>query len=119
MSDGPKPIRPFAYTCPICGGAMRHGENERGPWFRCHIGHELSAADMDAGMIAMMDRALTGALRVLDERALLCAQFADAAARTENRALQARWLDLRDEVEMKAQVVSGLLDRGWPDPSGE
>ncbi|WP_338665193.1 hypothetical protein VQH23_08455 [Pararoseomonas sp. SCSIO 73927] len=117
MSDGAKPARPFAYTCPICGGAMQNGEDERGPWFQCHTGHEFSAGDMDERMTAMVDRALSGALRVLDERALLCAQFADAATRAEEPGLQARWLDLQEEVEMKAQVVSGLIDRGWPAPA--
>ena len=92
---------------------MRQGENQLGPWFLCHIGHEFSAADMDVRQMAAVDHALTFALRTLNERVLLCGQFADAAARAHNTYLQRHWLDLQLEVEMKARVVAGLIDRAW------
>ncbi|WP_338665966.1 hypothetical protein VQH23_12460 [Pararoseomonas sp. SCSIO 73927] len=72
MPDLVRPARPFAYTCPVCGGSMRNGEEELGPWFQCHVGHEFSAADMDVWTTAAMDTALSAALRALDERLLLC-----------------------------------------------
>lgn len=96
---------------------MRQEENQLGPWFLCHIGHEFSAADMDVRQMAAVNHALMAALRTLNERVLLCGQFADAAARAQNPVLRDQWLDLQLEVEMKARVISGLIERAWdPDP---
>ncbi|MBP0496533.1 hypothetical protein [Roseomonas indoligenes] len=74
---------------------------------------------MDVRTTNMVDAALATALRVLDERAALCADFAGMAAGDHDGGRQTYWQELQFEIEMKAKVVAGLINRGWPDPSGK
>lgn len=84
---------PAAFACPECNGTLwevREGDLAR---YRCRVGHAYSEESLVAENGLNLERALWTALRILEERAAMLRQLADAA--------RARGLDAIAQVHEK------------------
>src|SRR5262245_32272367 len=100
---------PVALSCPECGGAMRQESIGALSRYRCHIGHALSAEDMAAGQVEIVERSLEIALRALNENRTLCQPLASTAS-DDTEAL---WTDAHEEAERRLKAIQRILDEGW------
>ncbi len=111
---------PRTMICPDCGGALTETDLGTRPYYRCHIGHAYSPADMEAGQFREMERAQETAMRVMVERVALCHRFAQAAGDTGHAELAAEWAAAAAQAEARAAQMRELLGQGWlrPAPDG-
>src|SRR5262249_51649198 len=84
---------PVALSCHECGGAMRQETIGMLSQYRCHIGHALSAEDMAAAQVEIVERSLEIAVRALNENRVLCQQIASAA-----KGEPGLWADAHEEA---------------------
>jgi two-component system chemotaxis response regulator CheB len=106
------PERPYALTCPECGGTMRKIGNGTAAQFRCHIGHIFGAREMMPAQLELLEKALDVAQRALNERIELSRQMA-ANSRTAGRkhGLQ-YWERVRAEAEQQVDTIRRVLLNG-------
>jgi two-component system chemotaxis response regulator CheB len=81
--------------------------------FSCHIGHSFSAAEFEVAQVRSLNYVLSAALRALNERAGLFERFAQEAQGLGLQSRAARWIDIRQEVKVKAATLERLIDYGW------
>jgi two-component system chemotaxis response regulator CheB len=77
MDDYDIKNRPFALTCPECGGALFPLNGEPIPRYVCHIGHSLTWVSMAEAQLARIKFSLCATLTQVKERAELCRQLAE------------------------------------------
>ncbi|MBV8737024.1 MAG: chemotaxis protein CheB [Alphaproteobacteria bacterium] len=106
------PERPYALTCPECGGTMRKIGNGTAAQFRCHIGHIFGAREMMPAQLELLEKALDVAQRVLNERIELSHQMAeDSRAAGRKYGLQ-YWERVRAEAEQQVDAIRRVLPNG-------
>jgi len=76
--------------------------------YRCHIGHALSAEDMAAAQIEIIERSLEIAMRVLNENRTLCQQLASIAT-DDTKCL---WTGAHEEAERRLRTIQEMLEDG-------
>jgi two-component system chemotaxis response regulator CheB len=77
--------------------------------YRCHTGHAFSMKTLLADVDAEIDTTLYAAMRAIEERAILLAQFADLA-RAENDTVSAkRYQSASDQMARRAQQVKSMV----------
>lgn len=108
---------PVSLTCPECGGSLKETTVDSLPYFSCHIGHRFSAENMDEAQFQMMEQALEVAVRVLNERAALCARLAKSATGKGHTLTAKRWEDAAREATQKAEQLIQVLRQDWTRPS--
>jgi two-component system chemotaxis response regulator CheB len=96
---------PVALSCPECGGAMRREAVGKFTRYRCHIGHALSAEDMAAAQVEIVERSLETAVRALNENRVLCQQIASAA-----KGEPGLWADAHEEAERRLKALQKILE---------
>jgi two-component system chemotaxis response regulator CheB len=105
-----RPISPI--TCPECHGSMQEivdGELVR---YRCHTGHAFTLDTLGAIQAETWERALYGAFRAQQERALLVGRMADEA-RARGAARSAAQLQQRAQTyEEGADALRRLIAHG-------
>ena len=72
---------PSGLTCPDCGGALWEVQEGRVVRYQCHVGHQYAPENLDAGQRDVLDEALWGAVRVLEEQAELKSRMAFRASK--------------------------------------
>jgi two-component system chemotaxis response regulator CheB len=105
--------RPFALTCPDCGGALRKIGNGPTAQYRCHIGHIFGAGELLPAQLEVLEKALDTAQRVLNERIELSRQMVEnsrAAGRTHGLRY---WGRVLAEVEKQSEAIRQVLS--WAD----
>lgn len=92
-------------TCPDCGGIMweiKEGDLSR---YRCHIGHAYTQQTITIGVDERLKRALSSALRALNERVALVSKMRDEAGE-RGRFELANSLSMKaNEFEREAEVI--------------
>ena len=108
----PTPVgRPANLVCPECHGALGQIDEGNGMRFRCHSGHAYSEDALAYFMTDDVARALAGALRALQERAMFFSRMADTWREAQNHQLVKRYTDRADEITGQARVIQELLVR--------
>jgi two-component system chemotaxis response regulator CheB len=103
------PERPFALTCPDCGGALRKIGSGPGAQYRCHIGHVFGAGELLPAQLELIEKALDTAHRVLSERVELSRQMVESS-RTTGRAHRVRyWERVLAEAERQLDAIGQVL----------
>jgi two-component system chemotaxis response regulator CheB len=101
--------RPYALTCPECGGALRTAANGAGLQYRCHIGHIFGAAEMLPAQLETLEKALDVAQRVLNERIELArSMIAHATAGGRSHGIR-YWQKLQAEAEGHVAAIRRIL----------
>jgi two-component system, chemotaxis family, protein-glutamate methylesterase/glutaminase len=98
------------YSCPDCGGAL--WEFDEG--FGCHTGHRWAPDELFAGESEALRTALSVAVRVLKERAILTRQLSHRAAPGSESAAVLRAHAESDE--RSAQLIQTELLNGVDSP---
>lgn len=112
IQEDPKRGELVEFGCPACGGALR--EHRVGPIveYRCRTGHAFSVANMLAEQSAVVERALSVALRAQEERIAALNQLV-VEARESNRPEQVESYS-RQAAHLYSQAgrISQLLSEG-------
>ncbi len=121
MSGDYSLMPPKSLICPDCGGALSESNIGAMPYYRCHIGHSFSAADMEAGQFNEMERALEVGFRIMAERVALCRRFRKMADETGNTRQSEDWQTAEAQASERAVTLRRFLDQSWlrPSPVGE
>jgi two-component system, chemotaxis family, protein-glutamate methylesterase/glutaminase len=101
-------------TCPDCGGIMWELKDGALSRYRCHIGHAYTEETITTGVDERLKRAMTSALRALNERVALVTKLRDEAEHRGQRHLANSWSTRAHEFEREAEVIRdgiGRLDR--------
>ena len=107
--EGFKLDRPYALTCPECGGALFPAENAPELLqFRCHIGHTYVWTAMLQAHQARIEATLGTAMVLMKERAELCRQLHVCP-----EADQAVLATMADEALGRAEVIKQMLEEPW------
>ncbi len=97
---------PSIFTCPECHGTLLQLKENGRPRFRCHTGHAYSSDSLLAEMTESVEEALWGAIRSIDESAMLMRHMAEHVRESDNGASERFFEKARD-----AERRSGLVRR--------
>ncbi|HEY1799046.1 MAG TPA: chemotaxis protein CheB [Stellaceae bacterium] len=103
--------RPFALTCPECGGAIHEVGGSGILSYRCHTGHRFSANELLAHQVSDVERAVMVAIRVLQERTALCRRMIGDATAARRTYGVAYWSRLKGEAENELGVLWQFLHK--------
>src|SRR5262245_20975318 len=106
LTDGT--LTPF--TCQECGGPIWELEQDGLGAFACHVGHRFSAQSMLEEHREAVERALWGAVRILDERAALVTRLADRMSSTGQERSAQNFAEQASEAARHADVIRSLLE---------
>jgi two-component system, chemotaxis family, protein-glutamate methylesterase/glutaminase len=98
-------------TCPECSGVLWEIKDGSLTRFRCHVGHAYSLEKLAEDQMTETDRALSTALRALDERVVILRKLADEAAQSQRDSMQRQWNERAAEYEKQAEVIRRALMR--------
>lgn len=107
---------PPLLICPECGGAVQEMDVDTLPFYRCHIGHSFSPADMEAAQFKEMERAMEKSLRTIVERRSLCVRLSQAASEMGRTASAEQWEAAAAQAEERAESLRDFLGQSWLRP---
>ena len=96
-------------VCPECNGSLWEVKDEHILRFRCHIGHAFSAHSLAVDQANALERALSIALRTLDDTAALAGRLAGEAEKSGRAQSAVIFQRRRDEALENAEVVRKVL----------
>jgi two-component system chemotaxis response regulator CheB len=109
-SDSPKFGSPSGFVCPDCGGALWESEEETGLLkFRCRTGHGYSVETLAAEQTEVVESALWGALRPLEERAAMARRMAARFHARGSKTSAARFEQQADAAVQQALTIREAL----------
>jgi two-component system chemotaxis response regulator CheB len=79
--------------------------------YRCHIGHAYRGEQMMVGLDDNLKRAMTSALRTLNERAALVGKLRDQATEVGQPEVAQSWSLRAQEFEKEAEVIGEAIRR--------
>jgi two-component system, chemotaxis family, protein-glutamate methylesterase/glutaminase len=97
------------FTCPECHGPLweiRDGTLAR---YRCHVGHGFAMEELVEAQAGELDRALSSALRALQERVELLRRLAAEARRRGHERAARQWDGRIQEYARQAELVRDVL----------
>jgi two-component system chemotaxis response regulator CheB len=97
--------KPTHLSCPECGGALAKIESDPIPKYACHIGHVLTGEAMLEAQDEVIERSLTTALAMLNERTELCRQMMDDGTTDD-----VRLKTIQRKARERAESVRDLLN---------
>jgi two-component system, chemotaxis family, protein-glutamate methylesterase/glutaminase len=116
------PISPI--TCPECHGSLQEIVNGKLLRYRCHTGHAFTLETLSAAQADEWERALYGAYRAQQERALVVRRMADDAFREGAmrvaEGLQKRAASYDEGAELLRRLIAhanSLVEAGEPSGS--
>jgi two-component system chemotaxis response regulator CheB len=81
--------KPSTFSCPDCSGVLSEVQGEGPLRYRCQIGHAVTAEVLHESQEKAMERALSVALRILEERVALVGRLVEDAQVQGNAAAAA------------------------------
>jgi two-component system, chemotaxis family, protein-glutamate methylesterase/glutaminase len=114
-SDSPQSGSPSGFVCPDCGGALWESEDESGLLkFRCRTGHGYSVQTLAAVQTEVVEGALWGALRALEERAAMARGMAARFRARGSNVSAARFERQADAAVQQAMTIRDALQQLSP-----
>ncbi|TWB96115.1 two-component system chemotaxis response regulator CheB [Bradyrhizobium macuxiense] len=111
MSEMDRIGRRSVLACPDCHGVMWEIDEGELIRYRCHVGHAYTAELMSLALDDNLRRALSSALRALDERIALARKL-EREASLGGRTQSARsWASKVREFEQEAKVIRDSIGR--------
>jgi two-component system, chemotaxis family, protein-glutamate methylesterase/glutaminase len=104
------PGEPSIFRCPECGGALWELEHDGAVGYACHVGHTYSADSMLEEQGSSVERALWGALRVLEERAALVRRLGERMQLRGQSRSRERFERQAAEAEEQARAIRQMLE---------
>lgn len=100
---------PSLFTCPECHGVLSRMRGDTTLRFRCHTGHAFTAESLLNAVRQESEAALWGAIRSLQEQAMLLEHLAQHATSAEESHATETWRRAADEMRAKANQVRDAL----------
>jgi two-component system chemotaxis response regulator CheB len=110
LREADRPGRMSVYSCPDCHGTLWETDEDGILRFRCRIGHAYSADTMVPAQTDSVDRALSIALRSLEERAALTQRMAERARRRGQPRVARAFASRAHDAEDQAGVLRALIN---------
>lgn len=99
---------PAGLGCPDCGGPLVRVHDPDVRRYRCHIGHAYTARALLAGQSEQVERALSAAMRTLEERARVLSDLAADPSSGTDDTLRRRAAEARSHAEtLRSLVLAG------------
>jgi two-component system chemotaxis response regulator CheB len=117
--QGIRPAPPAAFICPECGGSLADLSETGIIRFACHVGHTFGSDSLLAHHETALERALWTALRTLEESAALRREMATRALQSGLAGLERAYLERAAELEQRADVIRGVVERDVPEVGAE
>ena len=96
-------------VCPECNGALWEVNDEHLLRFRCHIGHAFSAQSLAVDQADALERALSIALRTLDDTAALAGRLSGESEKNGRVQSALIFRRRREEAQQNAEVLRKVL----------
>lgn len=96
-------------SCPECHGALWEIEDGDLVRYRCHVGHAYSGLDLATAQLSEMDRALSSALRAINERIALLSRLAHQSRKRQQVHTVRTWEARIEEYKKQAETIRNLL----------
>jgi len=110
---------PSRYACPDCHEVLLEFEEGGRVRFRCHIGHAYSVDSLLAAMNQGIERAMSTAVRSLEEARLLMDRMAQVLDRREKPEAAARLRESSQRAKRKVEVMNELIRESESVPTGD
>ncbi|MEA3207605.1 MAG: two-component system, chemotaxis family, protein-glutamate methylesterase/glutaminase [Chthoniobacter sp.] len=99
------------FTCPECSGALWEMDERKMLRYRCHIGHAYTAESLLADQEDSFERALSAAVRTLEDRARLLGSMAEFAKqkgwRTSSQSFASKAREAKEHSARLRSVLTG------------
>lgn len=101
---------PSIFTCPECHGTLLQLRENGRTRYRCHTGHAFSADSLLSELTESVEDTLWGAVRSIDESAMLMRHMAEHVRESDNGASE-RFIEKAREAERRsAHVRRAIFD---------
>jgi two-component system chemotaxis response regulator CheB len=108
--EGPALLgRQTVLTCPDCNGALWEIHDGDLARYRCHVGHAYTLDALEMAQANSFDRALSSALRALNERVQLMRRLAEHSRRHGHQHSAEHWEERFREYDRQAALVREAL----------
>jgi two-component system, chemotaxis family, protein-glutamate methylesterase/glutaminase len=98
-------------ACPDCHGVMWEIDENGLTRYRCHVGHTYTAELMDIAVDENLRRAMSSALRALEEKVFLARKLQRQAAERGHHLVQNNWAERVREYEQELKIVREAIGR--------
>ena len=98
-------------TCPDCHGVMWEIDEGELVRYRCHVGHAYLAEMMSVALDENLRRALSSALRALDERIAIAQKLHRQAIDGDRAQIAESWAHRVRELKQEANVIRDSVKR--------
>lgn len=99
------------FACPECHGVMWEIDEGGLVRYRCHVGHAFGPEILETLLDENMRRALSSALRALEERLALMRRLEQQASSSGHRLLRETWSGRAEEVQKELDVLRAGIGR--------
>ena len=96
---------PSPFACPECHGVLLRMKGTQPMRFRCHTGHAYSATSLVAAINGGIEEALWGAVRALEEGALLLQHISDHSYRGSDQRAADDFTEQAAEARRQSEAV--------------
>jgi two-component system chemotaxis response regulator CheB len=111
MSEMDRIGRRSVFACPDCHGVMWEIDEGELVRYRCHVGHAYTAEQMSLALDENLTRALSTALRALDERIAIAKRLQKQASDAGRTHTAEFWAGKARECEEEAKIIRGSVRR--------
>ena len=101
---------PSPYVCPDCQGGLWEVAHSNPLSYTCHTGHLFTLRSLQHAMTVTGDQTLWGALRALQERALLLRHMAKLQRDAGHEANAERLERLTENIEQQTRLMRELFE---------
>jgi two-component system, chemotaxis family, protein-glutamate methylesterase/glutaminase len=105
MDEMDKIGRRSVFTCPDCHGALWQIDDHGLVRYRCHVGHSYTAEVLDGALGDSLSRALSSALRALEERSALLRSLEKRAREGGRNRLAVLWAEKARAADTEAETI--------------
>jgi two-component system chemotaxis response regulator CheB len=103
--------RRSVFACPDCHGTMWEINEGELVHYRCHVGHAYSDELLSVALDGNLTRALSSALRALDERIAIAKKLQKEASGAGRTRIAESWGDKAREFEVEAKIIRDSVRR--------
>ena len=99
------------FACPDCHGALWEIDEGELVRYRCHVGHAYTAELLSIALDENLRRAMSSALRALEERRTLAKSLQKQAERASRQHVAASWAQQADDVQRELDIIRRSIQR--------
>jgi two-component system chemotaxis response regulator CheB len=99
------------FACPDCHGALWEIDEGDLIRYRCHVGHTYTAEFLSVALDENLRRAMSVALRALEERRALAKRLQQQAEKASQRTLAGSWAERADEAQRELDILRDSIMR--------